>query len=167
MRPQRFEKFLRSLLEQDGNVKEVQTAAESGHTKHPYGLAVTYRTGARVLLVWMATAAPGDNYEGEEAIVEGDPSPPPAPMPDDLLDGGKVKLAAVDKHMAALILGAGNQEIAAADIYSTREKRGAIPYGVTLDFHDTSRLYLYVIHALPQGRDGWPNGGEYEVPAAV
>ncbi|MFC0602023.1 hypothetical protein [Streptomyces palmae] len=164
MRPARFEQFLKSLLEQAGVAKEVQTAREVGDDRHPYGLAVTYSTGARVLLQIVATSAEGDKFDQTEQIIEGDaPAPVEAPEP---FDGGQVRLELVDQHIAALVLNSGNREVASAEAFSTREAPGAVHYGVKIIYHDTSRVYVYVVKALPAGRD-WSGGADFDVPAAV
>lgn len=165
MRPMRFEPFLRDLLMQDGQVKDVQTVSDASYTRHPYGLIVTYQTGARALLQIVATGRPGDKYDETEDIVHGD-APEPVAVPD-VIDGGKVQMASADRHILALILNSGNAEISRGEAYSTREGASTVPYGATIDFHDTSRIYVYVVQALPAGRDQWPSGGEFQVPAAV
>ena len=104
MRPQRFEDTLRALLQQSGGqVKEVVPAKEAGWDRNPFGLAVTYQTGARVLLQIIATSADGEKYDQPEgAPVEGETALAPVPVPD-VFDGGKLQLARVDQHLAALL----------------------------------------------------------------
>lgn len=166
MRPARFETTLKTLLQQAGGpVQDVKTVAEAGYDGHPYGLIVTYTTGARVVLQFVQTSAPGDDFSQPEQIIEGDTPPIPTPMPDDLFDGGRLQLAAVDRHLAALVTSSGSREVQSAEAFSTRGTKGAIEYGAKIVHHDGSVIYVYVVMALPQGRE--PAGREFQVPAAV
>ncbi|MFH8369212.1 hypothetical protein [Streptomyces sp. NPDC018031] len=164
MRPARFEQILKSLLEQGGAAKGVETVKEAGHDRHPYGLVVTFPTGARALLQIVVTSADGDKFDQPEQIIEGDAPNPVEPV--EPFDGGRVKLDLVDRHIAALVLNSGSKEVASAEAFSTREKPGAVRYGVKIAYHDTSRIYVYVVQALPAGRD-WTRGADFDVPAAV
>jgi hypothetical protein len=167
MRPARFETTLKDLLQQAGGpVKDVTTVADAGYDRHPYGLVVTYATGARVVLQFVQTSAPGDDFSQPEQIIESGTAPTPTPMPDDLFDGGRLQLGAVDRHLAALVTSSGSREVRGAEAFSTRASKGAIEYGVKIEFHDESTIYVYVVSALPQGRELQP-GREYQVPAAV
>lgn len=166
MRPARFESILHDLLHQDAQVKDVQTVRDAGYARHPYGLVVTYSTGARALLQIVTTAAEGDSYAQPEQVIEGEHAPAPVPVPE-VFDGGKVRLDRADKHLAALVLGSGSREVAAVEVFSDRETPGAVRYGLKATFHDTSRVYVYVVHALPAGRTDWPHGGAFDVPVAV
>ncbi|WP_181790326.1 hypothetical protein [Streptomyces phytophilus] len=168
MRPARFETTLKTLLQQAGGpVQDVRTVSEAGYDRHPYGLVVTYATGARVVLQFVQTSAPGDSdFSKPEQIIEGDSAPTPMPMPDDLIDGGRLQLRAVDRHLAALVTASGSREVRSAEAFSTRDSKGAIEYGLKIEYHDDSTIYVYVVDALPQGRDLQP-GREYQVPAAV
>jgi hypothetical protein len=167
MRPARFEGILKELLQQSGGqVKQVETVREAGYDRHPYGLVVTYRTGARALLQIVVTSAEADKFSEPEQIVEGGTPPAPVEVPD-LFDGGKVRLANVDRHLTALVLNSGSREVVSAEAFSARETPSSVRYGAKITFHDTSRIYVYVVHALPAGRDDWPRGGEFDVPAAV
>ncbi|MFJ4987880.1 hypothetical protein ACIP9H_29265 [Streptomyces sp. NPDC088732] len=167
MRPQRFEDTLKALLQQaGGQVKDVVTSKEAGYDRHPYGLSVTYQNGARVLLQIIATSADGDKYDQPEQVIEGENALAPVSVPD-VFDGGKVQLGRVDQHLAALLANSGSKEIALVEPYSgSPEAHTAIKYGVRITYHDTSRINVYVVHALPAGRD-WPHGGEFSVPAAI
>ncbi|HEY9016208.1 MAG TPA: hypothetical protein VIM84_14235, partial [Gemmatimonadales bacterium] len=40
----------------------------------------------------------------------------------------------------------------AVDLYADRKSPGAVPYGLTVTFYDTTRIYLYARHMLPPGR---------------
>lgn len=167
MRPARFETALKDLLQQAGGpVQDVTTVAEAGYDRHPYGLAVTYATGARVLLQVVATSAAGDDYARPEQIIEGDAVPVPTPMPDDLFDNGRLQLRAVDRHLAALVTASGSREVHSAEAFSTRDRKGAVEYGLKIDFHDGSVIYVYVVSALPQGRE-LSSAREFQVSAAV
>ncbi|MEU9789127.1 hypothetical protein AB0E27_00635 [Streptomyces sparsogenes] len=157
---------MKDLLERDSQVKEVQTVREAGYDRHPYGLIATYQTGARVLFQFVVTSAEGDKFSEPEQIIEGDSAPAPVTVPD-VFEGGKTSLANVDQHLTALVLNSGSREVQSAEAFSAREARGAVPYGAKITFHDTSRVYVYVVHALPAGRSDWPRGGEFDVPAAV
>lgn len=164
MRPERFEHILKTLLEHGGAVKEVQTVKEAGYDRRPYGLIVTYPTGARVLLQIVVTSADGDKFDQPEQIIEGDaPTPVEAVEP---FDGGRVKLDLVDRHIAALILNSGSREVVSAEAFSARESTGAVRYGAKISYYDKSRIYVYVVQALPAGRD-FERGADFDVPAAV
>lgn len=167
MRPQRFEDLLKNLLQQaGGQVKDVATVKEAGYDRHPYGLSVTYTTGARVLLQFVGTLPDGDKHTTPEQIVEGEQALPEVPVPD-VFEGGKVQLGLVDQHLAALLANSGNREIASVTPYTAEpDDHTAVRYGLRVIFHDGSRIQVYVVHALPAGRE-WPRGGEFQVPAAV
>lgn len=165
MRPARFQTWLLDLLEKQPQVTAVQTVEESGYSRHPYGLVVTYATGARVLLQIIATTAPGDSLGKPEQVMEGD-APAEQPVPE-LVDGGRVRLDRVDQHLAALVANSGSREVASVEAFSRRAQPGAVKYGACVAFHDGSTVYLYVVHALPAGRGEWPARREFDVPAAV
>ncbi|MEU6342236.1 hypothetical protein ABZ883_14990 [Streptomyces sp. NPDC046977] len=169
MRPQRFEDTLKALLQQSGGqVKKVAPARDAGWDRNPFGLAVTYQTGARVLLQIIATSADGEKYDQPEgAPAEGETALAPVPVPD-VFDSGKVQLGLVDQHLAALLVNSGSRELARVEAYSSEpEAHNAIKYGVRATYHDGSRINVYVVHALPAGRSDWPRGGEFSVPFAV
>ncbi|MGW7350307.1 hypothetical protein [Streptomyces sp. NPDC054784] len=166
MRPARFETWLRDLLQTSGaEVKSVATVKEEGYTRHPYGLVVTYRTGARVVLQMVGVAPDdGDDYSKPEApAAEGEP-PAERQVPE-LFDSGKVQLAAVDQHLAAVVCNSRSAEVSGVDVYSERETPGAVTYGLTARFHDTSKIFVYVVEAEPSGRE--LSGQPFNVPAAV
>ncbi|MFD8075786.1 hypothetical protein ACFV3E_24415 [Streptomyces sp. NPDC059718] len=168
MRPQRFEEILQGLLKQaGGQVKDVVTVREAGYDKHPYGLSVTYASGARVLLQVISVLADGDKHARPEQIIEGENALEPVPVPD-VFEGGKLQLAKVDQHLAALLINSGSREIASVTPYTDEpDDHTAVRYGLRVAYHDTSRIHVYVVHALSAGRDSWPHGGEFNVPAAV
>ncbi|MBH5335132.1 hypothetical protein IHE55_10125 [Streptomyces pactum] len=72
----------------------------------------------------------------------------------------------MDRHIAALVLNSGSREVHSAEAFSTRENPGAVRYGVKITYHDTSRIYVYVVQTLPAGRD-FTQGVDFDVPAAV
>ena len=167
MRPARFESFLSDLFRQaSGQVTEVQTVKEAGYDRCPYGLVVTYATGARVLLQIVGTTAPGDDLSTPEQIVEGEAPPDELPVPEPV-DGGRVRLDRVDGHLAALVANSGNREVADVEVFSQRAQPGAVRYGARFAFHSGATVYVYVVHALPAGRRDWPTGQAFDVPAAV
>lgn len=136
MRPDRFE---HTLLVAAQTIPGVTAAvfAEAGHTKHPRGVSLT--SGGKTSR-WqiVATSAPGDRFDQPEAEpVLGDKPAPPAPAT--AQEGTPEHLEAA---LAAALLAADPGEIAAIDLYSRRAEPPKIGHGLTLTFHDGSKIYV-------------------------
>lgn len=166
MRPERFETLLKSLLEEAGAaVQAVETVRDAGYTRHPYGLIVTYRTGARVLLQIVQTSPRVEDFTQPEQIIEGDTAPEHVTVPD-VFNQGKVSMQLVDQHLRAVVLNSGSREIADGEAFSTRKTPGAVRYGAKFTFHDESTIYVYVVNAFEAGCE-MRTGAEFKVEAAV
>lgn len=144
------ETWLRDLYLKAPGVTDVQAARDAGYDRHPRGLVVTFQNGARIVLQAVATSRPGDDFSQPETITEADRAPDEVPVPE-LFDGGKLQLSAVDQHIAAMVLNSGSREVVSAEVYSEREKPGSVQYGVTFRFHDSAKIFVYVVHADPAG----------------
>lgn len=137
-----------------------------GVARHPYGLVVTYSTGARVLLQIVGTTAPGDDLSAPEQAVEGDAPAGELPVPA-VVDRGRVLLERVEAQVAELVVNSGSREVAGVEVFSRREQTGAVRFGARFDFHSGAVVYVYVVHALPPGRGEWPTRRPFDVPDAM
>ena len=159
MRPARFESFLRDLFRDvAGQVEQVCTVQEAGVARHPYGLVVTYSTGARVLLQIVGTTAPGDDLSAPEQAVEGDAPAGELPVPA-VVDRGRVLLERVEAQVAGLVVNSGSREVAGVEVFSRRKQPGAVRFGARFDFHSGAVvLRTWCTPCLPGVVSG-PRGG--------
>ncbi|MEU9762475.1 hypothetical protein AB0D98_22615 [Streptomyces sp. NPDC047987] len=148
MRPQRFQEFAVEALLKAPDV----TAAEPWQEGRPYGLHVTFSSGAQL---WAAitAAALSDDYDQPEVPVT-DVPPAEVPLPD-LYDDGKITPARAEQYLAAVLTNSGNAEISKVYTYTTGE-RAAEPNahpGVGLMFHSNSRIFMLIQHTARPGQD--------------
>lgn len=164
MRPNRFQTLMQDHLPQVPGIIKVETFADAGHDRSRWGLVVHHANGAQTRWQIVATSRPGDDYaqpEREPVLAEQQAE---RPIPD--LTGGKVATADVEAAIAAVFTRADRGEAARIERYSTRKQPGAISHGLTIDFHDTSRIFVYGLAALPSG--GSQRGlVDFQVPATV
>lgn len=130
MRPARFEDWLINAVKKAPGADRVQTLAEAGDTKHPWGVAVT-RGGREER--WQITYRPaeGEKNEHAENVVEDTPYSSPAPQP----------TAPGDMWLAEAIGAAESPEIARVERWTDRPNP-ATQAGVTAFFHNGSRCFV-------------------------
>lgn len=85
MRPDTFADWLLDTVKNAPGVGRVQTLAEAGDTKHPFGIAVT-RGGREERWQIMHQLADGEKHEHTEQRSTGTPFSAPAPQPGDAAD---------------------------------------------------------------------------------
>lgn len=150
MRPQRLMEFVAATLEKAPEVTRAEAWQEGA--VRPFGVQVTFATGAEMWLGVMAQAAPGENYDQPETPVT-DAPPAEVPVPD-LLTNGKATPLSAEAYIAAVLTNSGSPEIKRAYGYSA----GATPTnptahpGVGLEFHSGGRGFLPFIHTARAGQ---------------
>ncbi|MBF9071803.1 hypothetical protein [Streptacidiphilus fuscans] len=136
MRPDRFQPLLISAAQSIPGVTAT-TLADAGNTTYPYGVSI--QSGGKASR-WqiVATSAPGDRFDQPEPEpVLGDK--PAAPGQATATEGTPAHLKAA---LAEAVLAADPGEIAAVDLYSRRAEPPKTGHGMTLVFHDASKIYL-------------------------
>ncbi|WP_055696472.1 hypothetical protein [Streptomyces silaceus] len=130
MRPDAFQDYAVDLLKNAADVQRVQTLAEAGDDKHPYGLAVTV-AGREVRWQMIGQLAEGAKHDPPTAAVQGAPAPfEAAPV-----------TAAPDAWLAGVIGAAESPEIASLDVWSAREGDTS-GHGVTITWHNGERTFV-------------------------
>ncbi|MFH9939680.1 hypothetical protein [Streptomyces murinus] len=130
MRPERFQDWLIDTVKNTPGVSRVQSCAEAGEAKVPFGVVLT--RGDREER-WQIThqLADGEKHEHEEQPVSDTPFSAPAPGPDD----------AADAWLAGAIGAAECPEIARVERWATRPE-GSSQTGLTVFHHNNSRNFL-------------------------
>ncbi|MEU2504444.1 hypothetical protein ABZ621_06990 [Streptomyces sp. NPDC007863] len=131
MRPQRFTDYVLDLVKNHPTVSRVQTLAEAGDTKHPFGLAITTSSGETR---WQFAGQLPDGAKHEGFTDEPVTGAPVAPL------GDPASADSPEEWLAALLAQAECPEISQIERWSTRE--GAGPQrGATISFYDGSRIF--------------------------
>lgn len=132
MRPARFADFVIDVVKNQPTASRVQTLAEVGDTKHPFGVAITTAAGeARWQFVGQLPEGAKHDTFGD-APVTGEPAPAgAAPQPGDIPEA----------WLAAALAQAEDPEIAAIERWSTREGERRGNFGVTVRFHNGARIF--------------------------
>ncbi|MBV7697725.1 hypothetical protein [Streptomyces sp. TRM70350] len=129
MRPERFQAFALDTLKNTQGTVQVQTLADAGDTKHPYGIAVTTAEGeARWQIV--GQLADSERHDHGEQPVEGAPAAWTEAVPGDNPEG----------WLAAAIGKAESPEVARIDRWSVRD--GDSRQGLTVYFHNGAKAYV-------------------------
>lgn len=132
MRPQRFTDYVLDLVKNAPSVSRVQTLAEAGDTKRPFGLVITTKGESR--WQFMGQLPDGAKHEGfADEPVTGTPAPQM---------GDPATASSPEEWFAAVVAQAESPEISEIERWSTRE--GSAPdaqRGVTFTFHDGSRIF--------------------------
>ncbi|MFF3848068.1 hypothetical protein [Streptomyces sp. NPDC002328] len=130
MRPARFQDWLINTVKNTPGADRVQTLADAGDSKHPFGLSVI-RGGREER--WQIThqLADGEKQEHEDRPVEGTPYSAPAPQPSD----------AADVWLAGVIGAAECPEIDRVTRWTDRPDPST-QAGVTVFFHNGSRNFI-------------------------
>lgn len=160
MRPQRFVEFAVKALAQAPDVRTVEPWQED--SKRPFGLKVTFTSGAQIWPAITYTAAPGEKADEPEVPVEGEP-PAEVAFPG-LAQGGKISIKAAELYLAAGLLNSGCREITEAYGYSHADPPNMHP-GLGVKFGNGSRIHMVFLHALRAGEDHPGSGGS--LPEAV
>ncbi|MFB7619457.1 hypothetical protein [Kitasatospora sp. NPDC056181] len=135
MRPARFQQL---LLDATAGLPgtAAKAFADTGHTRHPYGIAV--EAGGRTSL-WQVVGigAPGSGWSEPEPEPVLGTRPTAMDVPAPTSDP-----ASVEHALVAALLAADPGEISAVEIYSDLPRPPAVGLGATIDFHDGSRIFL-------------------------
>ncbi|QRX94320.1 hypothetical protein [Streptomyces noursei] len=126
-----------SLAKNDPTTVSVQTLAESGDTKHPFGVSITTAKGEARWQIY-GQLPEGERHKddgGEFQAVEGNPVPVgDAPEPSD----------APETWLAALLARAESPQIANIDRWSQRQDSSGKP-GLTITFYNTARIFVRLL----------------------
>ena len=153
MRPDRFQTILLNHLPAVPGITKTVSFADAGHQRSPYGVIIHHHhNGASTWWQITATSRAGDDYaQPETAPVTGE-RVLEIPVPD--LTAKQIETAEVEAALAAVLAAADTAgETARIQRYSLREKPGAISHGLTIEFHDTSKIYVNGLAATRQGQE--------------
>lgn len=158
MRLPRWAPWIGEVLAGSPAIQEVGTFEQAGITGKPFGHVIRLRTGATIAIQWVRTAASGgeDQSQPEEPVTG---EPPAAVEVPDLPASGKVPLALVEAHLAALILGAANPEVRAVE--RTSERPGSKKAGVNIHMHSGATVYAVILRTASAGAS-IGSGGDYQ-----
>lgn len=132
MRPARFQDFVLDLAKNTPGVTRVQTFAEAGESKLPFGVVIVTGAG-EVRWQIIGQLADGEKHDHADTPVEYDPLPA-SPEPQ-LGDNPEAWLAAV--------LGrSDSREIASVTRWSTREGERPDNYGLTVAFNNGAKAFV-------------------------
>ncbi|MFD7134362.1 hypothetical protein [Streptomyces sp. NPDC059894] len=129
MRPERFQAFVIDTLKNTPGTVQVQTLAEAGDAKHPFGVAVTTGDGESRWQI-VGQLADGERHDHAEQPVEAAPAAWTDATPGDNPEG----------WLTAAIGRAESPEIARIERWSTRD--GRTSQGATVYFHNGARAYV-------------------------
>ncbi|MFJ4341193.1 hypothetical protein [Streptomyces sp. NPDC088915] len=131
MRPQRFSDFVVDIVKNSPTADGVQTLAESGDTKHPFGVVITVgATESR----WQFTGQLPEGAKHEGFLDEPSTGAPiPAGEPPRKTDSPEAWLAAA-------LAQAASPEIASVERWSTQPE-AASQTGLTITFHNGARVF--------------------------
>ncbi|MEU5426869.1 hypothetical protein AB0H73_14865 [Streptomyces olivoreticuli] len=130
--------------------------------KRPYGLKITFTSGAQIWSAITYNAAPGEKADEPEVPIEAEP-PAEVPYPE-LLQGGKIPVRGAELYLAAALLNSNCPEITEVHGYSHSESPNINP-GLGVKFHNGSRIHMVFEHALRSGQTPGPRG--FDLPEAV
>ncbi|QNP72187.1 hypothetical protein IAG44_24075 [Streptomyces roseirectus] len=130
MRPARFQDWLIDVVKNTPGVDRVQSLADAGDGKQPFGIALT-RGGKEER--WQIThqLADGEKHEHEESVVKDTPFTAPVP------EAG----VAADVWLVGAIGASESPEIARVERWQERPE-GASQSGFTVFFHAGSRAFV-------------------------
>jgi len=166
MRPDRFQTLMTNALPSVPGITKAETFADTGHDRSPYGLVLHHANGARTFWQVVATSRTGDNYAQPEGQPVTGERQAELPIPD--LTGDRVATSDIEAAITGAFTRADTAgEAARVERYSEREAPGAITRGLTIDFHDTSRIYVYGLASLRQGETQVRENRAFQVDATV
>ena len=131
MRPDRFQNFALDVLKNTPGTVRVQTLADAGDTKYPYGLAIVTADGETRWQI-IGQLADGERHDNADTPVEGDPAVWHAAEPGD----------GPEAWMAAVVGQAESPEIARIERWSVREGERPDHQGLTVFFHNGAKAYV-------------------------
>lgn len=150
MRPDRFQSLLLDHLPSVPGITKAVSFADSGYDRSLYGVVLHHHNGACTWWQPVATSRTGDDYAKPEGVPVTGERVLEMPLPD--LTGPHIETSEVEAAIAATLTRADAAgEIARIQRYSLREQPGATSHGLTVDFHDTSRIFVYGLAATRQG----------------
>ncbi|MEV7154931.1 hypothetical protein AB0N77_09930 [Streptomyces misionensis] len=129
MRPARFQDWLIDTVKNTAGADRVQTLAEAGDSRHPFGIAVT-RGGREERWQINHQLGEGEKHDHAESPVTDTPFSSEAPQPGD----------AADVWLAGVIGAAECPEIARVDRWA--ERPDASQAGLTVFHHNGSRNFV-------------------------
>jgi hypothetical protein len=131
MRPESFIPFVMDCIKNTPGVARVQTLAEAGETKYPFGFVVTVGS---IEVGWQVSwqSAGGERDDSPAADIDGEPA---AWADTTVQDGG-------EEWLAAVIGRAESPQIARIERWSPREGNRPGHVGVTVYFHNGRRTFL-------------------------
>ncbi|MFI1734061.1 hypothetical protein ACH40E_33580 [Streptomyces acidicola] len=132
MRPERFQAFAIDLLKNTPGVTRVQTLADVGDTKHPYGVAVTAADGESRWQV-IGQLAEGAKHDVVTPAVQGAPAP---------FQAAPANGRPADAWMAGAIGAAESPEARRIEVWSIREGNRPDHVGLTVFFHNGERVFV-------------------------
>ncbi|URM90433.1 hypothetical protein LUW75_10960 [Streptomyces sp. MRC013] len=136
MRPARFTEFVISTVKNQPAATHVQTLAEAGDTRHPYGVTITPASGREILWQFTGQLPEGAKHDdfADEPVTGTAPAVGPAPQDAD----------APEAWLSAVLAHAECPEIASIERWSTRPNPGP-QQGLTLTFHNGARIFARVL----------------------
>lgn len=164
MRPDRFQTLITKHLALVDGITKAQTFADAGHDRSQYGFVLHHHTGTASWWQIVATSRTGDDYSQPEAPAATGERPVQIPVPN--LTGSPVATSDVEAAIAATLLAADEDgETARVSLYSLRETPGAISHGMSVDFHDGSKIFVYGLGSAPSGNG--LRGNLFQIAQAV
>lgn len=165
MRPDRFQQLLADANRQIPLVDAVKAFADAGHAEHPYGVIAHLSDGSQVWWSFTVQSRPGDRYgQPEDEPVSGE-RPTATEMPE--LPAGAAQMTYLEQALAAQLLALDEHaEIKAVHRFSSGDRSHAIPFGLKVEFHDTSKAFVNSLATVRAGQNA-PRGRWYEVAATV
>jgi hypothetical protein len=156
MRPDRFQTLLTNQLPSVPGILKAVTFADAGHDRSKHGIVLHHHNGTRTWWQIIATSRGGDDYAQPEATPATGERLPELPVPD--LSGASVPTSEVEAALVAVLTHADTAgETARIDRYSLRETPGAVSHGLTVDFYDGSRIFVYGVASAREGRELRPS----------
>ncbi|MFJ9719891.1 hypothetical protein ACIRPQ_28865 [Streptomyces sp. NPDC101213] len=147
MRIDRFQPFVRRLIETQSGVTAVQDQEQAEDwPDRPHGLVVTFSNGAQVWFAITQTLAPGDKHEQAEVPVEAKP-PVATDVPAVPTPGQMVTMA--ENWLAAVISTAENPEVEAIKAYGDSMMTAS---GVSVRFHNGAKIQMAIEYVAAPGR---------------
>ncbi|MFI0825738.1 hypothetical protein ACH4Q7_14920 [Streptomyces roseolus] len=133
MRPQRFAEYVLDLVKNAPSVSRVQTLAEAGDAKHPFGLVITTSSGETR---WQFTGQLPDGAKHEGFADEPVTGAPAAQLGDPTAAGSP------EEWFAAVLAQAESPEVSVIERWSTGEGVASdAQRGVTVTFHNGARIF--------------------------
>lgn len=165
MRPDRFQTLVINQLIDVPGIKKAESFDNTGNAPSSYGLVIHHDHGVCTWWQIAATSRPGDDYSQPEGTpATGERQAVPA-LPD--LTGTKIPADAIEATLAAALLHADTAgEVARIARYSQRNEPGAVSHGLTIGFHDGSKIFVNGLGATRPGEQ--PRKHDlYKTPATV